>query len=129
MIDDDGTARLAPAHQHSILAIPDTLPVGHLWLWGGVNNAWYPAPELHIAGSHDVDWTLFKTQESDVYGIGMVIYEVSFHHPVSSGVRVKSHVYLLGLDREQTILWLWRYRCHVKGTGWGSSSTALRWDP
>ena len=129
MIDNNGVARLAPAHQHSILAVPDTLTAGHSRLWGGVNNAYYPAPEFHVTKGRGVDWTVLITPESDVYGIGMVIYEVSSHHPVLTDMSVKSHVDLLGLDGEETVLWLWRYRCHVKGTGWGNSSTSPRQHP
>ena len=44
------------------------------------------------------------TKESDVYGMGMVVYEASFHRPISSGPGVKSHVNPLGLDGEYAVL-------------------------
>jgi len=67
-----------------------------------------------------------ETKESDVYGMGMVIFEASSHHPVSPGSRVKSQVDLLGLDREQAVLQVHRRHCIVESTGWGISSAALR---
>jgi len=84
MIDDNGVARLAAAHHHSVLAVRGTSTAGHLRLWGGVDNDWYPAPELHTTQDHGADLALFRTQKSDVYGIGMIIYEASPHHPASS---------------------------------------------
>ena len=99
MIDDDGVARLAAGGHSSIVAVPDTLTAAHVQSGGDVDNYRYSAPELHRPEDHDEDKTII-TKESDVYGMGMVVFEVSPNLPVSSGVRVKSHVNLLGLDWE-----------------------------
>jgi len=80
----------------------------------GTNNDRYSAPELHWPRGVG---EILTSEESDVYGMGMVIYEVISPNPASSCIRVEFHVDLLGLDGGQTILWLRRYRCRVKGAG------------
>jgi len=47
----------------------------------------------------------------------------------TSGIRVESHVNLLGLDGGQAVLRVQRCGCIVKGTSRGISPTALRRDP
>ena len=68
----------------------------------GTDNDRYSAPELHWPGVRGI----LTSEESDVYGMGMVIYEVSSRYTVPSGATVKSHANLLGLDGGRTILWL-----------------------
>jgi len=69
---------------------------------GDIDHHRYSAPEIQWPEDHDEDRILI-TKESDVYGIGMVAYEVSSHLPVSSDRRIKSHIDLVGLDREHAI--------------------------
>jgi len=116
LIDDEGVARLSANGCGQTAAIPDTSTVDHGQSVGDVDNDRYSAPELHQLDGRSVD-EIPVTKESDVYEMGMVIYEASSHRPVLSGVRFKSHINPLGLDNGQTVLWLRRYRCHVKGTG------------
>lgn len=82
-----------------IMAVPDTSDVGHVRSRVDINNYRYSAPELHQTNGHGMDIGLPITKESDMFGMAMVIYEVSSHCPTSSGVRVKLHINLLGLDR------------------------------
>jgi len=127
LIDDSGVARLSTGGHSSIVLVPDTSIVGHVQSGGAVNNR-YSAPELHWSERHGAD-KIPVTKESDVYGMGMVIYEASSHQPVLSAVRVKSHVHLLGLDGGQTVRQLQRYSCFVKNTRWETSPTTLRHNP
>jgi len=56
---------------------------------GGIDNYRYSAPEIQWPEDHGKDDILI-TKESDVYGMGMVVYEASSDHPASSDRRVKS---------------------------------------
>lgn len=44
------------------------------------------------------------TKESDVYGMGMVVFEASSNCPVPYDASVKSHVNFLGLDGRDAVL-------------------------
>ena len=127
MIDDNGVARLATAGRSSIVAVPGTSIAAHSQsgLDGDIDEYRYSAPEIQWRDDGGVGKILI-TKESDVYGMGMVAYEVSSHHPASSGPRVGSHVSFLGLDGDCTILRGQRRTCVAQGTGWGNTSTALR---
>lgn len=76
LIDDNGVARLATAGRSSFVAVPGTSVEGHVQSGGGIDNYRYSAPEIQWPENHDVDEILI-TKESDVYGMGMVLYEVS----------------------------------------------------
>ena len=102
-MDDSGTARLATAGRSSVVAVSGTSVADHLQseLNENINDHRFVAPEIQWPEEHDPGRTdkILVTKESDVYGIGMVVYTVCFHCLVSSGPRVKSHVDLLpGLD-------------------------------
>ena len=127
MIDDNGVARLAGG-RNLIVVEPNTPAAGQVQSGGDLDSYRYLAPELHQPEGGTVDETLI-TKENDVYGVGMVIFEVSSSCSVRSGVTVESHVNLLGLDRGQAVLRVQRYGRIVKGTGWGVSSTVLSQDP
>ena len=109
LIDDDGVARLATGGRSSMVAVPDTSIAGHSQsgLDGYLDEHRYSAPETMWSADNVMDKILI-TKESDVYGIGMVAYQVRSHRLASSGPRVKSHFHLLGLDREHSILWVQR---------------------
>jgi len=101
--------------------------VGHVQSVGEIDNCRFLAPELHWPENHGMDEN-FITRESDVYGMGMVAYEVSSHHHTSSGLKVKPHVNLLGPDWGYAVLRV--RRCHYIGKGIrrGITATALRQD-
>ena len=56
-----------------------------------IKNYQYSAPEIQLPEVHG-KCKVLMTKEGDVYGMGMVIYEASSHHPVPSRPGVKSHV-------------------------------------
>ena len=60
----------------SIVPVPDTSIVGHVQSGGDIDNCRYFAPELHQSEGRGVD-EITATRESDVYGMGMVVYEAS----------------------------------------------------
>ena len=93
MIDDDGVARLATMGRSSIVAVPDTSIDAHSQsgLDGDIDKYRYSAPEIQWRDDRGVDEILI-TKESDVYGMGMVAYEVSSRRLVSSWPRAESHV-------------------------------------
>jgi len=103
LIDDNGVARLATGGRNSIMAVPDTSIADHVQSGGDVDGYRYSAPELHQPEGHGTDETII-TKESDVYGMGMIVFEASSRRPVSPSGWVKSHSNFLGLDRGQTIL-------------------------
>jgi len=76
LIDDSGVARLSTGGSSSIVAMPDTSIVDHIQSGGDTDNKRYSAPELHQSEGHGMD-EIPITRESDVYGMGMVIYEAS----------------------------------------------------
>lgn len=126
MIDDNGVARLATAGRSSIVAVPNTsvadfkeqLSVRDL------DYSPYSAPEILWPEEHGKD-KIVITKESDVYGIGMIVYEASSHHSVLSVLRVKSHVCLAGLDGEQAVLQMEQRDGIGKDTRRGNTSTIL----
>ena len=65
---------------------------------GDVDSYRYSAPELHQPQGDGID-EIPATKESDVYGMGMIVYEVSSFPPVSSDRGAKSHTCLLGPGR------------------------------
>ena len=71
--------------------------MGHVQSGGDIGNCQYSAPEIRWPEEDDMD-EIIVTKESDVYGMTMVVYEASSHHPASCGPRVTSHADLLGLD-------------------------------
>jgi len=92
---------------------------------GDIDNYRYSAPEIQWPEDHDQDKILI-TRESDVYGMGMVVYEASSYHSVSSNPRVKSHIDLLGFDGEHAVLQMERYHYAAEDTGGGNASTTFR---
>jgi len=80
LIDDNGAARLSTAGRSSIVAVPGTPVAGFTQSGGDIDNYRYSAPEIQWPEDHDMDKILL-TKESDVYGMGMIVYEVSSHHP------------------------------------------------
>ena len=89
MIDDNGVARLSTGGRGSIVPVPDTSIVGHVYPGGDVDNGRYSAPELHQSEGSGVD-EIPITKESDVYGMGMIIYEAGF--PILYRVTYGSHL-------------------------------------
>jgi len=85
------------------VAVPGTSIAAHAQSGGDIDNYRYSAPEVLWPKDHGRG-KIFMTKESDVYGMGMVVYEASFHRPISSGPGVKSHVNPLGLDGEYAVL-------------------------
>ena len=68
LIDSNHTARITDFGlmnllRHPLISISVTLPT-----WGGTHR--WMAPELLL------DWKLHPSKESDIYALGMVIYEV-----------------------------------------------------
>ena len=108
------------------MAVPGTSIAGHSQsgLDGNIDKYRYSAPEIQWRDDGGADKILI-TKESDVYGMAMVAYEVSSRLPVLSGPRAWSHVNLLGLDGECTILLVQRYPRVVKDTGRGNAPTGL----
>jgi len=107
------------------VAVKDTSVAAHVQSAGEIDNNYrYLAPEIQSPESYGMDKILIS-KESDVYGIGMIAYEVSSHRPVSSGPRVKSHVDLPGVDGEDAVLRIERCQCVPEDTGRGNASTTL----
>jgi len=86
LVDDSGTARLATAGRSSIVATPGTSTADHIQsgVDGDDNDYPYMEPEILLpdelyAGNVD---RILATKEGDVYGMGMVVYEASYHCPV-----------------------------------------------
>ena len=52
--------------------------------WGDLDNYRYLAPELHQLEDGSVG-EILVTKESDMYGMGMVIFEVRSHYLATSG--------------------------------------------
>ena len=69
---------------------------------------WYLAPEIPVPGKSSGCFGCFKKYytNADVYGMGMIAYEASFHFTVSSGPVTKLHPphKFVGLDRVSTFL-------------------------
>ena len=107
-MDDRGTARLATGGRSSVVAVPETSFAGHVQsgLGEDIDDYRYMAPELQSPEEHDVEGIdKLATKESDVYGMGMVVYRVSSHRLISPGTGIKSHVGPpLGLDGERAVL-------------------------
>jgi len=76
LIDDNGVARLSTGGRNSIVPVPDISVVGDVQSEGDVDYGRYSAPELHPSEDRGVD-EISVTRESDVYGMGMIIYEAS----------------------------------------------------
>ena len=63
------------------MAVPNTSIANHMHSGGEIVDCVYTAPEMwRDGGSEDV---IRLTKESDVYGMGMVVYEVSSAVPCS----------------------------------------------
>jgi len=90
-----------------MVAVPGTSVASHIQSGGDIDNYRYSAPEIQWPEDHGADKILI-TKESDVYGIGMIVYEVSSHRHMSSEPRVESHLNLLGLDGEHAVLQIQR---------------------
>jgi len=84
---------------------PNASIAGQVQPGGDLDSYRYSAPELHQLEGGSVDEILI-TRESDMYGMGMVIFEVSSSCSARSGVRVELHVNLLGLDGGHAVLWV-----------------------
>ena len=83
MVDDNGVARLTTPGHSSIVTVPGASIVGNVRSGGDGDNNRYLAPEIQWRDDGGTDEILI-TEESDVYGMGMVVYEAS-HRLVSSG--------------------------------------------
>ena len=77
---------MATAGRSSVVAVPDTSIAGHSQsgVDGDVDKYRYWAPEIQWRDDGNMDKILI-TNESDVYGMAMVAYEVSSNRPVSRG--------------------------------------------
>lgn len=105
MVDDNGNARLATAGRSSIVAARGTSTSRHVQseFIGNAGNFRYSAPEVGWPEEYG-SYKVLITKESDMYGMAMVIYEVSLRLAVPSGRRAESDVDSLGLDREEAVL-------------------------
>ena len=83
-----------------IVAVPGTSIAGHVQSEGDIDDYRYSAPEIRRPKYHNME----IEKESDVYGMGMVVYEASSHLPVSFCLMGKSHLDLLGLDWHCAVL-------------------------
>ena len=85
LIDDTGTARLATGGRSSIVATPGTSVAAHVQSAVDGGNASddyrYTEPEiLSLDESHAGNTDrILATKEGDAYGMGMVVYEASYH--------------------------------------------------
>ena len=109
MIDDDGKARLATAGRSSIVTglDPGSNLQEHSTFEVDVPGCRYSAPEIQRAERSGVR-EIPITQDSDVYGMSMVIYEVRSRQSISFSPGVEPNVNLLGTHREKAILRLQR---------------------
>ena len=84
MIDDGGNARLANGGHSSIVAVPGAPFASYLQssVEGDLGDRRYLAPEIQWPEDYGMVKPLI-TKESDIYGMGMVIYEASSYKPVS----------------------------------------------
>lgn len=64
------------------MTAPDTSVASHVPSGGDVNNYRYLAPEIQWPDDGETD-QIQITAQSDVYGMGMVAYEVSDHLVIS----------------------------------------------
>lgn len=83
-MDDNGTARLATGGRSTIVAEPGTSIANHMQ--SGIDEAlaefrYCPCETQWHRGKDDTSKNdkILVTKESDVYGIGMVVYGASFH--------------------------------------------------
>ena len=67
------------------MVAPDTPIAGHVQSGGDTDSYQYSAPELHRPEGRGIG-EIIMTKESDVYRMGMVIFEASSHRPESSGI-------------------------------------------
>ena len=79
MIDDNGTARLTFAGRSSTVAVQGTSVATHLQSGGEIDKYVYAAPEMWPEDGKEDEIRI--TKENDVYGMGMVAYEVNFTVP------------------------------------------------
>ena len=81
LVDDSGTARLAMAGRSSVMAIPGTEIAGHIQsvVDGDFDDYGYTAPEIALPEEFGNVDNVLATKEADVYGMGMIAYEVSSH--------------------------------------------------
>lgn len=77
------------------MALPGTSIASHTQSGGGggIDDYRYWAPEIQWPEDYGMDKTIITT-ESDVYGMGMVAYEVSFRCPAPPDLSVISRVNL-----------------------------------
>ena len=94
----------------------------------GTDNCRYAAPEILQARYRVGSSRVTATKESDVYGMGMVIYEASFQDPTESDSSNQSHMSFLGPSREGAILWAQQLHYGAKCMRRGNSPETLRWD-
>ena len=105
MIDDNWAARL------------DVQTVGD------IDNYRYSAPEIQFPRDHGMSFDRVALK-GDVYGIGMIAYEVSFNLDHPAVVSVEPYT-ILGLDGECSVLRIRRCRCVVKYPSRENTSTTL----
>ena len=84
LIDDSGAARLATAGRSSVVAVPGTSIAGHIQsaVDEDFDSYGYTAPEILLPEEFGNVDNILATKEGDVYGMGMVAYEVSSHRLV-----------------------------------------------
>lgn len=128
-MDDSGTARLATGDRTFVFTPVGSPLVEHPpYRWGDhTPDLRFRAPEVQWPEEHAVEKIdeVAMTKESDVYEVAMVAYEVSFHRLASSSLRIRPQ--LLGLDEENPVLQMERYRDAGEDTGRRTSSKTL-WD-
>ena len=127
LVDDDGAARLATGSRTiAIILTGYRTLVDHENFGVGDNpsSPRYRAPELNWPEEYGMKKTdkVTATKESDVYETAMATYEASPNRLISY-LRSKPCVGLLpGLDRENTVLQMSRYRGVGKDTDRGTST-------
>lgn len=127
-MDDTGTARLATGGRTFVVTPVGSPLVEHPpYRWGDhTPDLRFRAPEVQWPEEHAVEQIdeVAMTKESDVYEVAMVAYEASFYRLTSSRLRIIPQ--LLGLDEENPVFQMERYRNIGEDTARGTSSKTLR---
>jgi len=109
------------------VVVPDTSIAGRTQSAGDgrIDDYRYWAPEIQWPEDRGLGKILLTT-ESDVYGMGMVVYEASCGCPAPPDPRAKSHINLLGFDGEQAVLRVQQYHRTLKYTCRENTSPTLQ---
>ena len=99
MIDDSGTARLDTVDRNSILAVLDISVNIPMNADGYIREYRYSAPEVMPPNASSAHKT---RKESDVYGMGMIVYEASSCYIVQPEGQISCK--FLGLDGGRAVL-------------------------